>query len=141
MLKNYFKIAWRNIAKNKVFSLINIFGLAVSMSVAILLITLAHDLMMYDAFHVKRDRIYRVISEYKGQDGNTVNLATSSALARQKIKTEIPLIDEIAILHYGFGGEFQSESRAAPKSSSTTAPRTEPASLQLTSCIAAGLTL
>src|ERR1700754_1840009 len=102
MLSSYIKIAWRNLLKNKMFSLINIFGLATSMSVAILLISMAHDLKMYDAFHAKKNNIYRVICTHQDQDGNRVNMATSSVMAARKIKTEIPAVEDAVILQHGF---------------------------------------
>ena len=60
MFKNYFKIAWRNLWKHKLFSFINIFGLAVAMSVCMGIIMLVADQLMYDQHVAKRDRIYRV---------------------------------------------------------------------------------
>ncbi|MGA0559788.1 ABC transporter permease [Larkinella sp. VNQ87] len=64
MLRNYFKIAFRNLWRNKVFSGINVFGLAVGLASCLLLfIYIAHELS-YDAFHQKADRIVRVVMEY-----------------------------------------------------------------------------
>jgi len=62
MLKNYLKIAFRQLWKHKLFSALNIFGLAVSMSICLLLFLILSDQYGYDAFHEKGDRIYRVIS-------------------------------------------------------------------------------
>lgn len=63
MFKNYLVIAFRNLIKYKAFSAINIFGLAISMSVCLLIIALVQDQRSYDAFHTHADRIYRVTSE------------------------------------------------------------------------------
>ncbi len=62
MLKNYFTVALRHLLKYRVFSSINIFGLAMAMSVAMLIILMLMDQLRYDDFHVKGDRIYRVNS-------------------------------------------------------------------------------
>jgi len=62
MLKNYIKIALRQLWQHKLFSALNIFGLATSMSVCLLLIMILSDQYSYDAFHEKGDHIYRVIS-------------------------------------------------------------------------------
>lgn len=62
MLHNYFKIALRQLLKNKRFSALNIFGLATSMSVCMLVIMAVRDQYGYDEFHENGDRIYRVIS-------------------------------------------------------------------------------
>lgn len=69
MLKNYIKIAIRNLGKHKLFTLLNIFGLSVSMSVCLVLILLVYDHFQYDQFHPKKDQIYRVISYNKGKQG------------------------------------------------------------------------
>lgn len=76
MLKNYFKTAWRNIIKNKTFSFINIFGLAVSMSVCLLIILIVADQKSYDDFHTNKDRIYRVHTQ--SNDGVTKPTASSA---------------------------------------------------------------
>lgn len=63
MLKNYLKIAWRNIKRHKGFSFINIAGLAIGMACTILILTWIQDELSFDRFHEKGDRIYRVIVE------------------------------------------------------------------------------
>lgn len=60
MLKNYFKIAWRNLWKNRSFSLINISGLAIGMACAVLIVLWMKHEITYDMFHEKKDRIYQV---------------------------------------------------------------------------------
>jgi hypothetical protein len=58
MLKNYFKIAVRNLLRNKGFSLINIAGLAIGMASAILIFLWIDNEVSHDKFHEKKDRIY-----------------------------------------------------------------------------------
>ena len=58
MLKNYLKVAFRNLWKNKGFSFINIIGLAIGMSSAILILLWIQNEVTYDGFHAKKDRIY-----------------------------------------------------------------------------------
>jgi len=60
MLKNYIKIAFRNIAKSKVYSFINIAGLAISISACILIALWIFDELNYDSFNKNADHIYRV---------------------------------------------------------------------------------
>ena len=64
MLKNYFRIAWRNIWKNKSFAAINIFGLAVGLTACLLMALYIKSELSYDDFQKKGDRIARVIMEY-----------------------------------------------------------------------------
>jgi putative ABC transport system permease protein len=58
MIRNYLKIAFRNLLKNKGFSAINILGLAVGMASAILIILWINYEITYDQFHAKKDRIF-----------------------------------------------------------------------------------
>ncbi len=58
MIKNYFKIAFRNLLRNKGFSIINILGLAIGMASALLILLWIQNEVSYDGFHAKKDRIY-----------------------------------------------------------------------------------
>jgi len=61
MLKNYLKIALRNIYKYRGYSFINIFGLAVGMACSFLVLIYIYDELSYDRFHEKADRLYRIV--------------------------------------------------------------------------------
>ncbi|SFB26738.1 ABC transporter permease [Algoriphagus aquimarinus] len=69
MLKNYFKIAWRNLQKKKVYSFINIVGLGVGMACCVLIFMFVQDELSYDNYHEKGDRIYRVLHGEAAVDG------------------------------------------------------------------------
>ncbi len=60
MLKNYIKIAWRNIINKKLYSAINIIGLTVGLAVGLLILLWVQDETSYDKFNSKLDRIYKV---------------------------------------------------------------------------------
>src|SRR5882762_5164861 len=64
MLVNYIKIARRNIFRNKAYSTINVLGLALGIGCAILIFSLVTFHMSYDTFHSKKDRIYRITTEF-----------------------------------------------------------------------------
>ena len=66
MFLNYLKIAWRNIIRQKGFSFINIFGLAVAMAAAIMLFLYVKHESSFDRFHKDGERIYRVVSSFGG---------------------------------------------------------------------------
>lgn len=70
MLTNYFKVAIRNLLKNRVFSFINIFGLAFGLCCAMLIALWVNDEYSFDKFHSKGDRIYKVISEMPSSSGS-----------------------------------------------------------------------
>lgn len=63
MIKNYLLVAFRNISKNKAFSFINVFGLAVGMAACLLILQYVVFELSYDNFHTKKDRIYRVTQD------------------------------------------------------------------------------
>ena len=65
MFKNYFKVAVRNILRHKVYSFINIMGLAVGMACCIIILLVIQDTLSYDRFHENADDIYRIIQEVK----------------------------------------------------------------------------
>ena len=65
MIKNYFKVAWRNLWKNKTFSTINIIGLTVGLTCCLLIVLYIQHELSYDNFELKRHRIARVIMEYQ----------------------------------------------------------------------------
>ena len=60
MIKNYLLIAFRNLLKNKGFSFINIFGLAIGMAACLLILQYVTFELSFDKFHTKGDRIYRI---------------------------------------------------------------------------------
>jgi putative ABC transport system permease protein len=60
MIKNYIKIAWRNLLKNRIFSIINIAGLSVSVAFCLLIFFYIRTEQSYDTFHAKKDRLFRV---------------------------------------------------------------------------------
>ncbi len=58
MIRNYLKIAWRNLTKNKAFSFLNISGLAIGMASAVLILLWVSNEVSYDRYHKNRDSIY-----------------------------------------------------------------------------------
>jgi putative ABC transport system permease protein len=64
MLKNYFKIAWRNLMKNKVFSAINILGLTIGITVCMMIFLFIMNEFSFDKFHKQGKNIYRVMRGY-----------------------------------------------------------------------------
>jgi len=65
MIKNYLTVAFRNLWKNKVFSLINILGLAIGICASLIIFLIVQYDFTFDKFHKDKDRIYRVVSNFK----------------------------------------------------------------------------
>jgi len=63
MLKNHIKLTWRHLRRRKIFSAINIFGLAVGMACSVLVMVYVYDELSFDRFHDRSDRIYRIVSK------------------------------------------------------------------------------
>jgi putative ABC transport system permease protein len=91
MLVNYFKIAWRNLLKNKVFSAINILGLSAGLSSCILIFLFIQHELSYDRFHKQSGKIYRVTSEMAGEKNKT-DLAVTPAPWAPLMKKDFPEI-------------------------------------------------
>ena len=81
MLKNYFIIALRNLLKQKLYSFLNIGGLAVGLACFILILLFVQHELSYDRFHEKGDQIYRVVQERPTSTGLIYWAETSPALA------------------------------------------------------------
>lgn len=64
MLRSYFKIAWRNLWRNKSYTFINILGLASGIACAILIFSVVSYQFSFDSFHPEANRIYRAVTEY-----------------------------------------------------------------------------
>ncbi|MDJ1467863.1 ABC transporter permease [Xanthocytophaga flava] len=91
MLHNYIKIALRNLWKNKGFSLINIIGLAVGISICLLIVVYIQSELGYDRFNEKADRIYRMVLErrYPGRSTSYSIIPHSIGEAVQKEYSEV----------------------------------------------------
>ena len=105
MLRNYLKIALRNVQRYKGFALINVLGLALSMAVCLLIILFIRDQKSYDDFHANGDRMYRIYSDYKSSSNRDNKIyATSPAVLAEVLRTEVPGVEAAIHLRRGFSG-------------------------------------
>jgi len=109
MFKNYFKTAVRSLLRHRFFSAINIFGLAIAMSISMVIIMLVADQLRSDRFNSKRDRIYRVVTEQVDAngvaDGSQKN-ATASLPIRDELLENYPGIEKAVRIKRGFGNHW-----------------------------------
>ncbi len=92
MILNYIKIAWRNLVKQKLYSLINIIGLATGLAVCMLIMLYVSHEMSYDRFHKNADRIFNPHAKLK-IGGNTMNMAYMSYASGPLIKQSQPSVE------------------------------------------------
>ncbi len=114
MIFSYLKTSLRNIARNKLFSFINIVGLAISMSVGLVVIALLTDLVSYDKFHSKGKGIYRVIDTVTRSGSEAFDVASTSIKAGRQIESEIAGVEKVVILRRGFSGDAHFKDKYIP---------------------------
>ena len=99
MLKNYFKIALRNLWKNKAFSAINIVGLASGLAVCLLIVLYVVDELSYDKYNVNADRIYRIDADIYFNNTSAIFAVAPDPLALT-LKREYPVVQEMTRVNY-----------------------------------------
>ena len=95
MIKNYIKIAFRSFWKHKLFTLINIIGLSIGISAALVIYLIVNFDLTFDKFHKDNDRIYRVASTFSWQGEKGYNGGICGPLAGA-IKSQVPGIEVAA---------------------------------------------
>ena len=91
MIKNYLKIAWRNLMKNKIFSFINVFGLSIGLTCCMLIALYLYNELSYDSYHKNVDRIFQLGTNFvkEGKEDRTANTPAPMAKAMQMEFPEI----------------------------------------------------
>ena len=95
MIRNFIKIAFRNLTKNKAFSFINIFGLAVGLATCLLIMLYIFDESSYDQHHKDGDRVYR-IAQIAGKGGDT--WAAACGPLAWGLKADMPQVEQVTRL-------------------------------------------
>jgi len=104
MIKNYLLTAFRNVLRYKGFSLINIFGLALSMSVCMVILVVIQDQLSYDEIHLKKDRIYRV-QHADSLSGISIKMASTPYALGPELRDNYAIAEQVVILNNTFRGE------------------------------------
>ena len=97
MLKNYLKIAWRNLRKNKIFSISNILGLSLGIGCALLIIFHVKEELSYDKGFTKADRIFRITLQGIGKDER--HWAATSPVIGVAMQQDFPEIEKLVRFH------------------------------------------
>src|SRR5579862_223506 len=100
MIKNFFKVAFRNLLRNKGFSIINISGLVIGMASAILILLWVQNEVSYDRFHEKNNRLYEVF-ENSISDGALQSGVPTPQLLAPALKSDYPEIESATRVSWG----------------------------------------
>ena len=103
MFKNYFKTAWRSIINSKVYSTLNILGLAIGLSCFLLIALYVMDELSYDRFYPNAERIYRINSDIRF-GGAEMLMPVSSDMTGQLMKKDYPQVEQYTRI-YTFTGD------------------------------------
>ncbi len=95
MLKNYVKVAWRNIVRSKGYSALNILGLATGMAVALLIGLWVHNEFSYDKFLPGYQRLYQVRRNFNS-NGEILTFPTTSLKLADALRNQVPEIEYVA---------------------------------------------
>ncbi len=119
MIQNYFKIAFRSLWRNKGYSAINIFGLAMGLATCLLITLYVTDELSYDKFYKNADRIYRINTDINFGGGDLHYTQTSDMMG-ELLKKDYPQVEEYARVYNNEGSklikkgnEFITEPRVA----------------------------
>lgn len=99
MLRSYFRIAWRNLLRNKSHTVINITGLSVGIAASLLIFIVVQYELSYDTFQKNYHRIYRVVTNTKHQDGSEVYNPGIPTPAYEALKNDFPQFEKIIALN------------------------------------------
>ena len=106
MIKNYFIIAWRNLAKNKLFSFINIMGLGLALPFALLSLIQVQSAYESDNFHPYPNRTYRIITDVTDNSGNKTKYAVSPGEIAERLLKDYPAVEKATYVVRDFGWEL-----------------------------------
>jgi len=107
MFKNYLLIAIRNIFRNKLFSTVNILGLAFGICSALLIFLWVNDELEYDHFHTNIDRLYRVLENQQYTDGKLYTFSSTPGPMAPFIKDKYPEIEKASRFTWEVNNLFQ----------------------------------
>ena len=94
MIKNYLLIAWRNAVRHRVYSMINVLGLAIGMAACLLILQYVSFELSYENFHEKKDRLYRVRQDRFDNGKLSTEWVAGAYAVGNSFKEAIPEIED-----------------------------------------------
>jgi len=108
MIKNYFKTAFRNLIRNRNYTTINIAGLAVGIAICMVIFLVIQFESSFDNFHSKKDRIYRVLTEYHHSDATNVFCGSAVPFPLPNgLKTVFPQLEKVTSIYRDGNDQIQ----------------------------------
>jgi len=112
MFKNYFKTAWRNLTRNKVYSFINIAGLAIGIAVCMMIFLIIQYQTSFDNFHKEKDHIYRLLTEFHHVDSKDIFYGHGVPFGISRgIQSAFPQVEQVAPLFASHNDQFVIEGK------------------------------
>lgn len=111
MIYNYFKTAWRNLKRNRLYAAINIFGMAIGIAAFWMIALYVSDEFSYDKSFANSDRLYRVV-QHASWEGGQLNIVPTSAPFAPAIKSEFPEVEETTRIDIEGGGVIKYGNKA-----------------------------
>src|SRR5258708_1886433 len=106
MIRSFLQLSFRNLLhKNRLFTFINIAGLAIGLASLLLVALFIYDEYNFDTYHKKADRIYRIVLDF-AEESNTVNWARTSAPIGQYLKGAYPEVEQVVRLRKNPGTDL-----------------------------------
>ena len=113
MLRNYLKTALRNLSRNRFFAILNVFGLALGMSISLVIIALLGFLHRYDDFHPLKERLYRVITDVKDNRDNP-SFASAPVGLSAVLKNDLPGVEKVVRINSTLNEEVAYNEKKIP---------------------------
>ncbi len=113
MFKNYFKTATRNLSKNAFFTTLNVFGLALGMSLNLLYVAMIVFIYQFDNFHPNKEHIYRIITHVRDRHENP-SFASVPIGAAQLLKGNFADVEKVVRIHRSLHHEVRHADREIP---------------------------
>ncbi len=108
MFKNYFKIAFRSLIRNRNYTFINIAGLSVGIAVCMTIFIIIQYQTSFDNFHANKDRVYRVLTESHHADAGTISYEKNVPFAMPAgLKAAFPQLEEVTPVYASHNDELQ----------------------------------
>ncbi|RYY57956.1 MAG: FtsX-like permease family protein [Chitinophagaceae bacterium] len=111
MLLSYLKVALRSFRRNKLVSFINVFGLGLSLTVAMMIMIRLQDQLSYDSFHPDSENIYRITSSYLKKSGEHWNMASTPIPLAAELTKKSGTLMTVTSIYPAFGGKANAEGK------------------------------